>query len=77
MERTLADLSVGDTGQVVGFVKGSKHYRQRLMAMGLTKDTPFSVTRTAPMGDPIEIQVRDYNLSLRKDEAMAVLVEGK
>ena len=75
MERTLADLSVGDTGLVTGFVKRSKHYRQKLMAMGLTKSTPFTVTRTAPMGDPVEIQVRDYSLSLRRDEAKALLVE--
>ncbi len=44
--------------------------------MGLTPSTMFEVVRVAPMGDPIEIVIRDYKLSLRRDEAMAVLVEG-
>ncbi len=72
----LFELSVGDTGRVSGYVKGFKAYRQKLMAMGLVKGTPFRVTRVAPMGDPIEIEVRDYSLSLRKDEAKALVVEG-
>lgn len=76
MENTLADLSVGDSGRVAGFVKGLKEYRQKLMAMGLTSNTPFTVTRVAPMGDPVEIKVRDYSLSLRRAEARALIVEG-
>jgi len=74
MEQSLADLSVGEKGAVLGFAKGSQAYRQKLLAMGLIKETEFQVTRVAPMGDPVEIRVREYSLSLRKDEAKALLV---
>jgi len=74
MEQTLADISVGEKGMVLGFVKGTQAYRQKLLAMGLIKGSEFEVARVAPMGDPVEIKVRGYNLSLRKDEAKALLV---
>jgi ferrous iron transport protein A len=74
MEQTLADISVGERGAVLGFSKGTQVYRQKLLAMGLIKGTEFVVARVAPMGDPMEIRVRDYNLSLRKAEAKALLV---
>jgi Fe2+ transport system protein FeoA len=48
---------------------------QRLMEMGLTRGASFQVVRYAPMGDPIEIKVRGYHLSLRKCEAAGILVE--
>lgn len=69
MEKTLADIAVGETGTVLGFAKGSNGYRQKLLAMGLIKGTDFQVTRVAPLGDPVEIRVRGYALSLRRDEA--------
>lgn len=74
MEQTLADISVGEKGMVLGFVKGTQTYRQKLLAMGLIKGSEFEVARVAPMGDPVEIKLRGYNLSLRKDEAKALLV---
>jgi ferrous iron transport protein A len=49
--------------------------RRRIMDMGITKGTEIVVEGKAPMGDPIEIQVRGYNLSLRKNEAKDVIVE--
>lgn len=67
MEQTLADIAVGETGKILGFDKGAQVYRQKLLAMGLVKGTEFVVARVAPMGDPVEIKVRDYSLSLRKD----------
>lgn len=76
MERTLAELPVGSIGRIAGFKKGYKQYKQKLMSMGLIPNTSFEVTRVAPMGDPVEIFIKDYNLSLRRDEAQAVLVEG-
>jgi len=76
MKNTLADLNVGMRGRVIGFDKGSKEYRKKILAMGLIKGTVFTVNRVAPMGDPVEIEVRGYNLSLRKDEASALTVEG-
>jgi ferrous iron transport protein A len=75
MNATLNDMAVGESGKVAGYVKGTSAYRERLLAMGLTKGTSFTVERIAPMGDPVEIQVRGFALSLRKDEASALLVE--
>ena len=72
---SLGDMSVGDKGKVIGLAKGNKAYRKKLLAMGLTPGTEFSVIRYAPMGDPVEISVRGFSLSLRKDEAAALLVE--
>lgn len=79
MERTLAEVAVGATGKVLGFTQGNQSYRQKLLAMGLLKGTPFQVVRVAPMGDPVEIMVREYSLSLRREEAKTLLVteEGK
>ncbi len=71
----LGDLAIGEKAKVAGYIKGSRAYRGKLMAMGLTKGTDFVVTRVAPMGDPVEIKVRDFSLTLRKDEAAAVTVE--
>jgi ferrous iron transport protein A len=75
MEKTLNEIAVGQTGTVVGFIKGTSAYRQKLLAMGLLKGTRFKVVRVAPMGDPMEITVRDFSLSLRRDEAKALLVQ--
>ena len=74
MEQTLADIAVGERARILGFDKGAQAYRQKLLAMGLIKGTEFVVARVAPMGDPVEIKVRDYSLSLRKDEAKALMV---
>lgn len=70
----LGDIKVGERARVSGFSKGGKGYRRRLLAMGLTPGTSFRVTRLAPMGDPIEIEVRGFSLSLRRHEAAALQV---
>jgi ferrous iron transport protein A len=75
MEKTLADIAVGTSGTVLGFSKDTKDYRQKLLAMGCIKGTTFQVVRVAPMGDPVEIRLRDFSLSLRRDEARALRVE--
>lgn len=75
MKKTLADIAVGKTGTVLGFNTDSNTYRQKLLAMGFIKGTTFRVVRVAPMGDPVEIRVRDFSLSLRRDEARALQVE--
>lgn len=76
MARTLKELSVGDSGRVAGFVRdGNKAYRKKLLSLGLTPGTELVVTRYAPMGDPVEIRVRGFSLSLRKSEAESLLVE--
>jgi ferrous iron transport protein A len=77
MERTvkLPDLRVGESGRVTRIETGSKAYRRRLLAMGLLPGTEFTVTRYAPLGDPVELRVRGFSLSLRKTEAEIVQVE--
>ncbi len=75
MPVSLNQLRVGDRAKVVGFEKSGKSYRKRLLAMGLTPATEFTIVRAAPLGDPIEVRVRGFSLTLRKDEASVVLVE--
>ncbi len=75
MSMSIKKLAVGDYGKIVGFDKSGKAYRKRLLAMGLTPGTQFLVTRFAPLGDPIEIKIRGFSLSLRKNEASVLLIE--
>jgi ferrous iron transport protein A len=74
-KKQLGDLAVGSTGKVIGYEKTARAYKGKLLAMGLTPGTEFTVTRYAPLGDPIEILVRGFKLSLRKDEAKTLFVE--
>nr|VFK39403.1 MAG: ferrous iron transport protein A [Candidatus Kentron sp. SD]VFK41048.1 MAG: ferrous iron transport protein A [Candidatus Kentron sp. SD]VFK77928.1 MAG: ferrous iron transport protein A [Candidatus Kentron sp. SD] len=71
----LGELGIGDQGRVIGYEKDAKTYRRRLMAMGLTRSAEFKVVRRAPLGDPMEINVRGYSLSLRRNEASAILIQ--
>lgn len=71
----LRDLKAGEKAVVVGYTEGDSSYRSRLLAMGLTKGSIIKVVKVAPLGDPIKVEVRGYNLSLRKSEADALLVE--
>lgn len=75
MKTMLRDMKAGETGTVTGYVKGATIYREKLLAMGLTRGTAFKVERIAPMGDPVEIILRGFALTLRKDEASALIVE--
>jgi ferrous iron transport protein A len=75
VKATLQDMEIGEKGKVSGYAKGATVYREKLLAMGLTRGTEFYVERIAPMGDPVEIQVRGFALTLRKDEASALMVE--
>ena len=71
----LSTFKVGERGQVINLTQANPLYRQKLLAMGLTPGTHFVVKRVAPLGDPIEIAVRGYSLSLRKHEAAILQVE--
>lgn len=75
MDITLQDMKPGDSARVTGLAKGDRAYRQRLLAMGLTPGVEFAVTRVAPLGDPVEITVRNFTLTLRKEEAAIVKAE--
>ena len=71
----ISELSIGERARIVGFAEAGKGYRRKLLTMGLTPGAEIGITRVAPMGDPIEIRVRGFALSLRKEEAAAVDVE--
>ena len=71
---TLKDLSPGQEGKVISL--GEKGVmRRRLMDMGVTLGTKVKVIKVAPLGDPIEINIRGYELTLRKNEAMQIEIE--
>ena len=71
---TLKELSVGQSGTIckIGTVGALK---QRFLDMGITKGTPVKVIKIAPLGDPIEIEIRGYNLSIRKEDAGKIELE--
>ena len=72
--RTLRDIPVGGDAVVVRLA-GQGALKRRIMDMGITKGASVHVRKVAPLGDPIEVTVRGYELSLRKDEAENVIVE--
>ena len=72
---TLADLKPGDNAKIIGFHAGNRDYRRHLLDMGLTPNTEIQIIRHAPLGDPVQIQVRNYLLSLRKAEAGLLKLE--
>ena len=71
--QSLASLAVGSTGTVAQ-INLSAADKPRLMEMGLLVGTPVELVRFAPLGDPVEIKVRGYHLTLRKHEAEQILV---
>ena len=72
--KTLRDAKIGETVKVVK-LHGEGAVKRRIMDMGLTKGTEVYVRKVAPLGDPIELTVRGYELSLRKADAEMVEVE--
>lgn len=72
--KTLRDVQIGDTVKVVK-LHGEGAVKRRIMDMGLTKGVDVSVRKVAPLGDPIEVTVRGYELSLRKTDAEMIEVE--
>ncbi len=74
MEKKLVDLQIGESGTVKK-VLGEGKIRRRLFDMGVTPNADFFVRKKAPLGDPVELTIRGYELTLRKDEAELVLVE--
>ena len=69
MELQIKDLEIGERAEIVGYESQKPAYRSRLLAMGLTKGTVVKLVKLAPLGDPVELEIRGFNLSLRKDEA--------
>lgn len=73
--RTLRESKVGDTVRVVK-LHGKGAVKRRIMDMGLTKGVDVRVRKVAPLGDPIEVTVRGYELSIRKADAEMIEVES-
>ena len=71
---SLAELRVGQSARV-SRIEGSDEISIRLLEMGLTPGVEFSLIGTAPLGDPLELEVRGYRLSVRKSEASRIEVE--
>ena len=71
---TLNELEIGKTAKVVR-LNGEGAVKRRIMDMGLTKGTEVAVRKVAPLGDPVELTVRGYELSIRRDEAAAIEVK--
>lgn len=72
--KTLKDIKIGSSAKVVK-INGEGAIRRRIMDMGITKGVQIKVCKTAPLGDPLEITVRGYQLSLRKEDAEKIDVE--
>ncbi|WP_242392571.1 FeoA family protein [Anaeromyxobacter oryzisoli] len=76
MNTNLARLAVGETGRITA-IGSTGAMKRRLMDMGLLPGAEVLVEKVAPLGDPIEVRVRSYYLSLRKKEAEGIMVEVK
>ena len=72
--KTLKELKVGQTAKVVQ-LHGEGAIKRRIMDMGITKGTEVFVRKVAPLGDPFELTVRGYELSLRKSDAEMIEIE--
>ena len=73
-EMTLNMLRPGEQGVIQRLSSTAAQVRQRLLELGMTKGARIELIRVAPMGDPIEVEIKGYRLSLRRIEAEAVLV---
>lgn len=74
MMKTLREVPVGETAKVVK-LHGEGATRRRIMDMGVTKGVEVYVRKVAPLGDPVEVNVRGYELSIRKEDAQMIEVE--
>jgi ferrous iron transport protein A len=74
VSNTLSELNPGQSGRILKFL-GGHGMHLRLMEMGLLPGTEVRCVRTAPMGDPLEVEVRGYKLSLRRAEAATIAIE--
>lgn len=72
--KPLSELKRGEKGKIVGIGGGGRVHR-RLLDMGVVTGTEVEMERVAPLGDPIEVKIKGYHLSLRKEEATSIQVE--
>ena len=72
--KTLKDVKVGETAKVIK-INGEGAVRRRIMDMGITKNVEVFVRKMAPFGDPMELNLRGYELTIRKEDASMIEVE--
>ena len=70
----MADLKAGELAEITGYTLGNASYRAKLLALGLTHGVQLKIINVAPLGDPFEIAVRGYHLSLRREEVGVIKV---
>jgi len=71
---TLDELKKGELAEITGYTLGNSAYRAKLLALGLTHGVQIKIVNVAPLGDPFEIAVRGYHLSLRREEVRVIKV---
>ena len=75
MQLLLRDLRIGESAQIAGYSGGDQEYRHKLLSMGLTRGTTVTLVKVAPLGDPVEIEVRGFRLTVRKAEADILIMK--
>ncbi len=70
----ISDLKPGDKGKIRK-IEASSNLRRKLLDMGIIPGSPFEIVKLAPLGDPVDVKIKGYHLSLRKEEAATVSVE--
>lgn len=74
MKKTVTDLKVGESGKIQK-VTGNSGYVRRLSEMGFTPGTVVTLKKKAPLGDPLELEIREYVLTIRKSSASLIFIE--
>ncbi|MGP8331070.1 MAG: FeoA family protein [Methanosarcinaceae archaeon] len=74
VEKQLSDMEAGDKGKVIR-IEGTGGLRRRVMDMGIVRGAKIEMMRDAPLGDPLEFLLKDYNLTLRREEAMNIWLD--
>jgi ferrous iron transport protein A len=72
---TVNDMKPGQTAEISGYRAGNAAYRAKLLALGLTRGARLTLVNVAPLGDPIDLQIRGFHLSLRKEEANVLKIK--
>lgn len=72
---SFTEMRAGERAMVAGFSSEGSRYRRKLLSMGLTRGVEFEFVKAAPLGDPVEIRVRGYSLSLRRSEAEVLILK--
>ena len=76
MKKTINQVKTGERVTIEGYKKTDRIYKEKLLSMGLTPGTNFKLVSRAPMGDPLEIEIRDFRLTLRAHEAETLILQG-